>query len=185
MSDYPPASDDPQFRTKLQAWFRRNADRLEDEAGGRKGLLEMAAAIRKHAYQAEFRMVSAWRAATGELPPEGSEQDRLITGHVREAEKLADSLERIAREATGADLAGAVSEIQGSRLNRAQAKRRSAGGDSTAQQRKAEARSMRARIVELFDRLTIPERNRAAVIADRLKVSPRTVRDHLRKAERR
>ncbi|WP_421621780.1 hypothetical protein [Alkalilimnicola ehrlichii] len=60
------------------------------------------------------------------------------------------------------------------------------GGKATAERNKREAEETRREIVERFDKLTtIPERERAAVIARRMGLTARTVRAHLKKAERR
>lgn len=65
---------------------------------------------------------------------------------------------------------------------------RSAGGAATAEIRAQEAANTRTRICEIWDKLAReerPVRERAEVIAKRLNLNSRTVRSHLKKAERR
>ncbi|WP_024325749.1 hypothetical protein [Thioalkalivibrio sp. AKL19] len=58
------------------------------------------------------------------------------------------------------------------------------GGEVTAKERKQEAEETRRNIVELWHSLnTMPERNRASVIAERVGLTARQVREHLKKAE--
>lgn len=65
-------------------------------------------------------------------------------------------------------------------------KPRSKGGSATALARQTEAAGTQQKIITLWNRLSHqPERNRAAVIAEKLGISPATVRTHLKKAKTR
>ncbi|WOJ95796.1 hypothetical protein R0137_11135 [Congregibacter brevis] len=56
------------------------------------------------------------------------------------------------------------------------------GSKSSAEQNAQKAEKTRQRIVELWNESKLPERNRASVIAERIGISPKQVREHLRKA---
>lgn len=63
---------------------------------------------------------------------------------------------------------------------------RGEGGKATAERNKLEAEETTAQIAELWDKLnTTPERDRAGIIARRLRLTATTVRTHLKKAKRR
>lgn len=66
-------------------------------------------------------------------------------------------------------------------------KARKAGGVATAETNAAEKAKQKIAVFNLFDKLTVPERNRASIISERLGITPRTVRNYIRerKAERR
>jgi len=62
--------------------------------------------------------------------------------------------------------------------------RRSAGGDATAERRKAEQLHFATQAARMFDSLTVPEHNRAALISERMGVHVRTVRRYLKETGR-
>ena len=187
-NDPPPDPKHPQFAAMMKAWLTRNADRLEDDVSGRAGLHRLVEFIERHGRGAEAQMVAAWYQATGELPPEDSEADRLAKSFERESRALAQHVENIANSATTTERQGGTSTIQGAQLQRAQTKRRQTGGETTAQERQRKAEELRGRIVDRWDDLARqgkPEHARAGIIAEREGITAKTVRDHLRKANRR
>lgn len=148
--------------------------KLEKELG-REGARKFLDAMKGHAYSAEGQMLDAWTRATGEVPPD--DVVRTTGAYVRRAEaEYKDMAEEIRRAARWERVAGT------SML--AMMQKKIQGGETTGIKKKQKAEETRRKIVGLWHSLnTIPERNRAAVIAQRVGLTARQVREHLRKAE--
>lgn len=101
----------------------KNLDRLEDELG-KDGVLRLMEERRKRAHKVEAEMVAAWYKATGELPPEGGEVEKLILGYVHREERESSRLERIIRDARHLEV---VTGTSGLKAMRNQRKSRTAG----------------------------------------------------------
>ncbi|OOC11332.1 hypothetical protein [Thioalkalivibrio halophilus] len=154
--------------------FLKTLPKLEKELG-REGARQFLELLRQRAFDAEAQMHEAWTRATGDVPPESVV--KLTGRYVRRAvAEHRDMAEEIRRATRWERVAGTSMLAMG--------QKKIQGGETTAELRKEEAEETRRKIVEIWHSLTtIQERNRAAVIAKRVGLTARQVREHLKKAE--